>query len=1096
MAANRAWSLDPLCRLLGLVLAIFLSGGSTAEKALAANKTPPTLTAWEQADVGRLTIEWADATRVRQRKSGDQLVLRFVDPLPYDFGGTAQKIARFIDPDRTKVSDRDLILTLRKGVTADVTIRQKRIVTIDFERDPSLTPEAAIDVSAIEDGVRLTIRWPGPTNVVSTSDKNELRLQITPDRDIDSAEIATLQTTLKPWLSHIRLDRSEDGKVLLIGLQSAIDPAVRPDGLATTIVELTRTRAPLPIASVPSSNTVFIPKKRPSPSTDATTLAARAGPPIPKPRPNRNSTGPFAQSSDGQAPPEQTPAEDHPNALIFDWPTSVGAAAFLRAGYLWVVFNESDQRLLREIPKPPPSFGAGAFVTADGGTALRFRVKTATDIQVTRTEDGRWRIDPTADAPSAKPMSVERIDDLGTLHVTPALSDQIVSMIDPMVGDQIDALPLPEPGIGQPASRRFVSLQLLPTSQGVAWRPLNDGLSARVDDQSLIFSPPQPTTSVVVKAPAPKESLIENPSTSTIERRASRPARTASRRSAADPVRSSSFAFADSGVDRPLVPETRRILRQAVRRAPPEKRDRARLKLARFLVSERLGSEARTVLDAISDDAAIDIQKQRRALLGAAAYLVGNLDEAADLIGAPDLKNDKEIDVWRATLQSRQQTWSEAAESWRTASETLDRYPPRLRLDLGLLAIEAAIETNDDTMMRRGFRRLKSLTLTPLDEARVMGVQALKSERAGDLEAARSMFKKLAKSPYQRIRALAEFQLADLDLKEEADPREVLTTLNDRLALWRGHPNEQEILNQLAQRFNDADAFRQALRLWRRLIDHHPEAGEDADLAKLRQETFIRALTGATEAAFETADPYAIYLDFVDLLPKDPEAREIHRHLAKHLIDLDLADEAIDVLKRLMSSSQNDAERMDFAIKTAMLMLQEGRPDQALALLTSTAETNAPLPDPLLERMRLTTSRVLSDLDRTDDALLELKGLQSQTARRLRAEILWNAKRWQQLAASIESYFADDEPAPSLSEVEQQLAVWLALARNRVGTPSQLRDLRLRFGDAMQDGPHADIFNVATQGLPEAKDIPALLEDTERQLSELQRFRSAVPADP
>jgi tetratricopeptide (TPR) repeat protein len=1063
---------------------------------LAANQTPPKLTAWEQADVGRLTIEWANTTRVRQKKSDDQLVLRFVDPLPSDFGGTAKKISRFIDPDRTKVSDRDLVLTLRRGVTADVTIRQKRIVTIDFERDPSLAPDTMINVSAIENGVRLTLGWPGPTNVVSTSDKNELRLQITPERKIDPAKIATLQTSLNPWLSHIRLDQSKGGRALIIGLQSAITPAVRSDGLAATIVELTRTRAPLPIASPPSSSTIFIPKKRPNPSADAPTLAEWIGPPIPKPRPSREPIGPIAQSSNAQAQSELMPKDDHPDALIFDWQTSVGAAAFLRAGYLWVVFNEPDRRLLREIPKPPPSFGEGAFVTADGGTALRFRMKMATDILVTRTDDGHWRIAPTSDVQSVNAMSVERIDDLGTLRVTPALSDQIVSMIDPMVGDQIDALPLPDPGISQPATRRFVSLQLLPTFQGLAWRPLNDGLNARVEDKDLFFSPPQPTTSVVMKAPAPKQPQTENPSTSTIERQASRPARTASRRSATGPEPSSSFAFADSGVERPLVPETRRILRQAVRRAPPENRNRARLKLARFLVSERLGSEARTVLDAISDDAAIDIQKQRRALLGAAAYVVGHLDEASDLIGAPDLQDDEEIDVWRAALQSRQQVWSEAAESWRKASETLDRYPPRLRLDLGLLAIEAAIETNDDTMIRRGFRRLKPLTLTPLDEARVMGVEALKSERAGDLEAARSMFKKLARSPYQRIRALAEFQLADLDLKEDADPREVLTTLNDRLALWRGHPNERDILNQLAQRFNDADAFRQALRLWRRLIDHHPEAGEDATLAKLRQETFIRALTGTTEAVFEIADPYAIYLDFVDLLPKDPEAREIHRHLAKHLIDLDLAEEAIDVLQRLMSSSQNDAERMDFAIKIASLMLQERRPDQALALLTSAAESKAPLSAPLLERMRLTTSRVLSDLDRTDDALLELKGLQSQTARRLRAEILWEAKRWQQLAASIESYFADDEPASSLSEAEQQLAVWLALARNRVGTPSELRDLRLRFGDAMRDGPHADLFDVATQGLPEANDIPTLLENTERQLSELQRFRSAVPANP
>ena len=326
-------------------------------------------------------------------------------------------------------------------------------------------------------------------------------------------------------------------------------------------------------------------------------------------------------------------------------------------------------------------------------------------------------------------------------------------------------------------------------------------------------------------------------------------------------------------MERSLVGEYRRIRRQAISKAAPEERDRARLELARLLVSERLASEARIVLDTISDDAENDVVLQKQALRGVAAFLIGHLAEASSLLLNPALSEDDEIDVWRAALESAEAQWLAAAEHWRATNAILDVYPSRLKFDLGLLAVETAIETDDDEMLRKGLRRLTSLSLDAYDKARLDAMKALKAERTGDLEKARALLTDLAESPHPAIRTLADFQLAALDLEANADNPGVLADLDRRMPLWRGHPRERDLLDKLARRFQDANALRKALDTWRRLIRLFPDAAEDEGLKMARQGTYVQALANSTEPAIDLLEVYAIYLDFIDLLPDEPEAR-------------------------------------------------------------------------------------------------------------------------------------------------------------------------------------------------------------------------------
>ena len=167
--------------------------------------------------------------------------------------------------------------------------------------------------------------------------------------------------------------------------------------------------------------------------------------------------------------------------------------------------------------------------------------------------------------------------------------------------------------------------------------------------------------------------------------------------------------------------------------------------------------------------------------------------------GIQSLNDDDEIDVWRAALESIEDSWLPAAERWQATNDILDKYPPRLKLDLGLLALRAAIEKDDGRLIRRSIRRLTSLTLSPYDEARVDAMKALKAERAGDLEKARALLTDLTTSPNQTVRAVADFQLTALDLKAGSGDPTLLQSLNRRLPIWRGHPQERIHARQVGQ---------------------------------------------------------------------------------------------------------------------------------------------------------------------------------------------------------------------------------------------------------------------------------------------------------
>jgi hypothetical protein len=461
--------------------------------------------------------------------------------------------------------------------------------------------------------------------------------------------------------------------------------------------------------------------------------------------------------------------------LTFDWDRPVGAAVFLYAGHLWAVFGTDPPDRVVPADLPPELAGhldPGHVIEADGGVAIRFRLERPLAPEVER-DGNSWRVRLRPEPAPTKPVEIVRLDQPARLRVIGGESPRLVRVIDPTAGSALEIWPLLRAGLGQPGARQLVDLELLATAQGVAWRPLQDQLRARLLDNAielgrsggLRLSAPRtrPAASPEIATStqdrpgdrsAPGEATPSDPqgpanaqaaqaSSGTIEALG---ARSSAR---ADGSHSATGAISASSVDArqrsPLdlgsfghmaddqLQDLRVRLLHEIARSTPESRAAARLELARVFLAQAMAAEALGALGAIdkSDPGRPETALAGSALTGAAQLLMDRHDEAEARLVAADLDDDREAALWRAALAAAEQDWPRAMRDLTRSGGVIGDYPKRLQSELGLLLAKAAIEAGEVARAGELLERIAALDLPPAEHAQVSFLTGLARARAG-----------------------------------------------------------------------------------------------------------------------------------------------------------------------------------------------------------------------------------------------------------------------------------------------------------------------------------------------------------------------------
>jgi hypothetical protein len=185
------------------------------------------------------------------------------------------------------------------------------------------------------------------------------------------------------------------------------------------------------------------------------------------------------------------------------------------------------------------------------------------------------------------------------------------------------------------------------------------------------------------------------------------------------------------------------------------------------------------------------------------------------------------------------------------------------------------------------------------------------------------------------------------------------------------------------------------------------------------------------------------------------------RKLADRLVSVDLLDQAAELLQHQVDHRLQGAARAQVATRLAVIYLMNRKPDRALAALRTTRTDG--LANELRDQRLLLEARALSETGRHDLALEIIADIQGRQATRLRADILWAARKWRDAGEQIELLYGNRwrEFAP-LSESERGDILRAAIGYALGDEPIGLGRLREKYAAKLADTPDRHAFEVVS----------------------------------
>lgn len=695
-------------------------------------------------------------------------------------------------------------------------------------------------------------------------------------------------------------------------------------------------------------------------------------------------------------------------SLAFRWPTAVGAAVFRRGEAVWIVFDTPAKLDLTGANDLGPASDVH-WTAGPGHVAVRVAAPAA--VPVSAAANGTtWTVTIGGPPVAVDGVSIGR-EETGrpALVARMAGATKAVWLTDPLVGDRFAAVTALAPGKGFADRRRTVDLALLPTAHGLAVETATTDLAVHADGDLVTLSRPGGLT-----LSPPSAGLDDAPAAEGAPVRARHPGLILSEWAevghAGFPARYRQLqnAAAAEAVDAGDDP-----------RAPVE----ARFAFARFLVGSGLAYEAIGVLNAIVARVPnMAGEPELRGLRGAARASIGRFEEAQADFAAAAVAGDPASAVWRGYMASARGDHVAARQAFAAGAKAVDLFPKAWRARFGAAHALSALETGDLDAARTLLAYAFSQNAPAADQLTARLVQARLFELEGRSDRALSLYAVIARAPMDAVAVPARLGVVRLSLaKGTMKPADAAGQLESLRWRWRGDATELAVIRQLGQLYLSQGLYREALTALKAagpgLSRLEGAADIQADLAAAFRMLFLEG--GAD--GLQPVQALGLFYDFRELTPIGADGDEMVRRLARRLVDVDLLDQAAELLKYQVENRLDGVARAQVATDLATVYLMDRQAEAALQAIWGSRTTL--LPPALNAERRALEARALADLGRYDHALEVLGSDAGPEARDVRAEVLWKQKEWAEAAALYEARLGDryKDPAALTPDEEARL---------------------------------------------------------------------------
>lgn len=903
--------------------------------------------------------------------------------------------------------------------------RTARLPTLD--RFMFSAPAEAVLTTSLDDG-KLTLSFDQPLAVTPS----EIRSLLPADFTLEQAKIGGDRTQLVfsvPKDRQLRSFRDEAGWTVdlpypgaaaplsLADLQAAAKPAeTKPaDGKASEQKPAATTPSPAPKAEAPAA--------APKP---VTAVAADAPP--------RDVEIASAAEGDG-------------GRIDFRFSRPTGAAAFTEPGRVTLVFDTRDTLDPDKLKGVLPALVEAVTVTREAKVTL-VRLKTRRQQLVRLSDDDtQWSLSfgDKAGKPATALTPRRDADERGQTIVTvpvPGLTG--VHWLENSEGGPSLAVATalgPTRAVSKPY--RFIEFGLPQSAHGVVVSAVADDLAVRADTDEVRIGR-QNGLIVSLDAEKPKETE------KTGEQAAARPLLDSEAWSAlhTNEIRDRSAA----------------MLRE-IAGASRGRKSETRLALARFLAANGMMPEAAGPLNALlADDAAMRGNRDALFLRGLIATRMHRSAEALKAFEAAPIRDEAETGLWRALSEQRLGRNAQALAGFRRAESILDRYPADLQAEFRPAMARAALATGEAGVAEKQIGRLAEMPEELVQPEELELLRARLDDVSGRPEAAINGYKPLFEAKARPVAAEAQLRavkLARAEKRADFSADEAIARLETVSAIWRGGEIEIEALAELGRLYAEQQRWRDAFQTARRANEVFPEHPATRLLHDETAQRFEALFGDPNLEKLPRLEALALFYDFKDYLPIGRRGDEITRLLADRLVELDLLDQAGEILQYQMDRRLTGAARSTVATRLAMIQLMNGKPAEALQAIVSTRL--AELPADVKRARLLLESKALSDLSRTDQALDLLEGESGPEIDRLGADILWNGRRWREAGEALERILGESwrGQAP-LGDGERADVMRAAIGYVMSDEALSLDRLRTKFAAKMAQGADARLFGFVT----------------------------------
>lgn len=737
--------------------------------------------------------------------------------------------------------------------------------------------------------------------------------------------------------------------------------------------------------------------------------------------------------------------------MTFRWAQPVGAAVFRRGEAVWIVFDAAARLDLSGARNLGP---AGEARWAAGPDYTVVRIAAPEGMAVAAVGEGSsWSITLGGFPTSGQGVDVERdAEGHNALVARMAGATRAIWLTDPMAGDRFAAVTALAPGKGFGQRRQTVDLTLLPTAQGLAVESRAGDLTIAAAGDLVTLSRPGG-----LMLSAPSAALETAPAESEAPRKADHPALILEEWAH---VPEAGFADRYRSLQDAASEETARAGDDP--RAPIE----ARMAFTRFLVGSGLGYEAIGVINAlVAKTPSMLGEAEVRGLRGAARAQIGRLTEAqADFSGAA-LSTDPATRVWLGYIAAEQGDWTAARQAFAAGASVIDDFPPAWRARFGAAHALAALETSDLGAARALLAYSFSQNAPAPDQLTARLVQARLFELEGQGDRALAVYTAVARAPLDGIATPAKLGMVKIQLAKGAlTPNQAAAQLESLKWRWRGDATELAVVRTLGGIYLSQGRYREALDALRgagKRMANLPGAAElQADLSNAFRALFLE---GAADG-LQPVQALALFFDFRDLTPIGADGDEMVRRLSRRLIDVDLLDQAAELLKYQVDNRLEGVAKAQVATNLAAVYLMDRQPEQALQAIWGSRTTL--LPTPLNAERRALEARALMDLGRFDHALEVLDTDSSPAARDVRADIFWKQQKWRDAASIYEARLGErwkDQATPLTPDEEVRLirtGIGYSLGHDEAG----LSRLSRNYGPFVDRARSAPALRIALAG--------------------------------